>query len=124
MATSNKTYAAFDRAFASVSAFAISKGGRTVGRVAFKTGASVTVFLQLWGSAMTQGRASGGGYDRSTAAVETAAEKLGREEIPSDPRAAAERVRIIAALTDPKQDGRQWDHRLERMGYSITTIID
>lgn len=124
MTTREATYAAFDRSFFSVSAYAISKGADQVGRVVFKTGGAVRAFVQLWGSDMTIGQAGGGGYDRATAAVEAAAIKLHKTATPSDPERAAMRVQIIAAMIDPAADERRWADRLERLGYTVTTIID
>lgn len=124
MATSEATYGAFDRAFANVSASCIMEDGQAVGRICFKRGNSVTCFFQLWGSDMMSGRAGGGGYDRDSAALERAAEKLRKAEAPRDPVQASRRELVIAALLDPRNDGRKWDQRLERIGFTVSTVID
>lgn len=72
-------YDQHDAAFRNVSAYVVLKDGERVGSVALKFGASglrTTAFVHFHGTTMVKGIASGGGYDKATAAVAHAARKM------------------------------------------------
>lgn len=119
MSTREATYAAFDRAFSNVSAYIIIHNGAAIGRVAFKHGVSVQCYAQVWGSDMQRGKAGGGGYDRSTAAVEQAFARMGGTDANA---AAAEHVTAIKAAM-AGTDGKRWTQRLEEAGYTIQHVF-
>ena len=119
MSTREATYAAFDRAFSNVSAYVILHSGAAVGRVAFKHGASVQCYAQVWGSDMERGKAGGGGYDRTTAAAEQAFARMGGKD--ATPQVKAHVDAIQRAMTGP--DGKRWTVRLEEAGYTIQHVF-
>ena len=75
-------YEQFDAAFGSVAAYTLHRGGRFIGRIAFKYPADgagrLQCFAQVWGGPMTRATAGGGGYDKATAAAYRAVQALGR----------------------------------------------
>lgn len=113
------TYSAFDRTFSNVSAYLITRGGDQVGRVAFKHGTSVQCFAQIWGSDMQRGKATGGGYDRSTAAAEDAFSRIGEGD--ARPEAQQHVNAIKQAMAGP--DGKRWTSRIEAAGYTVQHVF-
>lgn len=119
-------YDQFDKATAQVGAYAILKDGKFVGRVVFKyprDGAGrLYCYLQAWGATMVRGFASGGGYDKRTAAFEDAARKLQKDSVPSDVQA----LDTVFAFLDvaAENSGERWDRRLETRGYVVACVID
>lgn len=116
----------FDKATAQVGAYApISNDGRFIGRVVFKyprDGAGrLYCYLQAWGAPMARGFASGGGYDKRTAAFEAAAAAL-----PNGEGASSQAWATICTLKDAgaQADGMRWDSRLERRGITVACVID
>lgn len=69
-------YDLHDKAFASVSSYAVLKDGKFVASVAFKyprDGAGrLWAYVHLIGDTMVRGYASGGGYDKHSAACQSA----------------------------------------------------
>jgi len=121
--TTATTYEQFDRAFAGISAYAIIKDGKPVGRVVIKHGAAVTAYIQAWLQPMAKGQARGGGYDRPTAAVQAAAAKLSPDmEYPREGRDPSELAALKTALTTGK-DGTRWQTLLENAGYTLALTI-
>jgi hypothetical protein len=119
MSTREAIYAAFDSAFSTVSAYLITHEGQQVGRVAFKHGASVRCFAQVWGSDMAQGKAGGGGYDKATAAAEQAFARMGQGETRPDVQHHVDAIK--QAMTGP--DGHRWISRIEAAGYSVQHVF-
>jgi hypothetical protein len=114
-------YDDFDRAFGKISAYAVLRDGKAVGRVAMKHGNQVTAYFQLWGAPMQKGIARGGNYDRATAAIESAAAKL--PPITDRPEAEVERQTVVRVMCDPDLDGMGWSNRLEGVGYTVSPVI-
>ena len=119
MSNREATYAAFDRAFSNVSAYLITYEGQQVGRVAFKHGSSVQCFAQLWGSDMQRGKASGGGYDRSTAAAEAAFASIGEGDVRPDVQQHVDAIK--QAMAGP--EGQRWISRIEAAGYTVQHVF-
>lgn len=120
MTTREATYAAFDRAFSNVSAYVILHSGAAIGRVAFKHGASVQCYAQIWGADMQRGKAGGGGYDRATAAAEQAFSRMGAEGALRDD-AAGHILALQSALAG--SDGKRWAQRVEDAGYTVQHVF-
>lgn len=120
-------YAQHDAAFANVSAFVILKNGERVATVAIKRGAAVTAYVHLIGVPMTKGRASGGGYDRASAAVSEAVRKITPMEPEADYMSARElaftanRTAMLNARQD--MDSRDWTDALRRAGFSVLQAV-
>ena len=107
-------------AFARVSAWVIADAaGARIGTVAIKYPADgagrLWAYVHVLGVPMVRDYAGGGGYDKATAAVESAARKI--EDSPEDPHTAAWRT----ALRDC--GGRGWYRALEKAGYRVMQAV-
>jgi hypothetical protein len=90
-----------------------------IGRIAFKTarsGLRVTCFLHVLGTPMVSAFATGGGYDRHTAAASVAAYR-----IKPDKDTREETRELVARVKEAlKSDGGyHWDQYLEKAGFVI-----
>ena len=117
-------YDRFDAAFGRITAYAVLLNGKPVGRVAVKIGTAVTAYVQAWGNEMAIGRAGGGGYDRTSAAVQDAARKLRNDGAnqDDDDEAAEALVKMRNALTRGR-DGSHWTTQLEDAGFTLALVI-
>lgn len=73
-------YRAHEQAFRHISAYVVLKDGELVARVAFqfaKSGLRTTCWMHYLSTAMTKAFASGGGYDKLSAAAHKAARVTG-----------------------------------------------
>lgn len=121
-------YERHQNAFRGIDAAVIvdKKTHELVGRIAFKTarsGLRVTCFLHVLGVPMVSAFATGGGYDRHSAAANQAAYrvKIDKDRGLSDPDTREHVTRIKDTL---KHDGgRHWDQYLEDAGYTIHKAI-
>ena len=120
---SNDAYTRFDTATKNISARALVLDGHPVGRVVMKHGAALRAFVQLWGGSIVEGRATGGNYDRATAAIEAAAQKIAGQEQTRDPIWKDARERFCATIAGMK-DGERWESALERAGWIVVNVID
>ena len=113
-------YDQHDAAFANVSAFVILKGAERVATVAIKfpkDGAGRLYAYVHWiGTEMVRGMAGGYGYDKRTAAVSNAAEKL---DVPVEHKSA--HADFAVSLRDP--DGRDWTRKLEDAGFTVLQAV-
>lgn len=98
--------------------------GLHAGRIVFRyprDGAGrLYCYAQVWGAAMVRGWAGGYGYDKRSAAVESA---VGRLDMEPDTKPAAPHIKAWkAAMAGP--GGERWSRRLEMAGYQVICIID
>lgn len=113
-----KLWKRFDAAFSRVSAYAVILNGEYVARVCIKHPASgggrLTAYLQVWGYTPVIGTACGGGYDKATAAVTSAASKL------TDGGQVSKAIHdaFIAA-----NGGENWPRVLEDAGFKVLNVI-
>lgn len=116
-------YEQFDKATARVGAYVILKDGANVGRVVLaypRDGAGrLWAYVQVWGEPMTRHYAGGGGYDKATAAVYGAVQKLAPEggEHPSGPTAVAMIAAWRAAVNS--YGGYDWRYQFEAAGFTV-----
>lgn len=120
-------YDQHDAAFRQVSAFVIMKGKERVATVALKYPADgagrLYAYVQWLGIEMVRGHASGGGYDKRSAAVAVAARKMTDPKMEDGrplPMANNYRGFIAALLPD---DGRYWDQRLRDAGFTVLQAV-
>lgn len=109
-------------AFRQVEAYVITKGDDRVASVAFKfprDGAGrLYCYLHIFGAQMVRAFATGGGYDKRTAAMHSA---IARVKV--DPNDAATQ-RHVAAFRDAVTDnGAYWDQDLRRVGYNVFQAV-
>lgn len=130
---SNSTYDQFDAAFKHVTAYAIlDSAGEYIARACFKYPADgagrLYCYFQMWGAGMVRGYASGGGYDKQSAAVQMALGKwraMERAESAGDypirPAVSDIMARIESAMAG--QGGRRWADCLERAGFRVVALF-
>ena len=119
-----KVYDQFDSAFARVSTRAILWNGKHVANITVKWGGSCVAFVHWIGSEMQRGQAKGGGYDRESAAVEKAIDKiraapLGEYENPFD--RDLESWQRFTNFDDI--DGKHWHNHLRDQGFTVLNVI-
>ena len=109
-------------AFARVEAYCVSRDGKRVASVAFKFPADgagrLYCYLHVFGAPMSRGFASGGGYDKRTAAFETAAAKHSRDAFAED-IANIEAIQAAAKV----MDGTGWDRALRDVGFDVWQAV-
>jgi hypothetical protein len=125
--TKPEIYDQFDRAFAKVSAWAILKDGKAVGRVAVKYTRDgmgrATFYLQSWGLPMVKGSAAGTGYDKTSAAAYRAAIALRKASDANPDNPDNRHGPEIAAALILSPDGQRWCNALEAAGFDVATVI-
>ncbi len=89
--------------------------------VAFKYGAGgmVHCYLHIFGGPMTYGRAGGGGYDKASSAVSTAAAKTCPATHDEYSRADGEKIRAALLL----DNGSTWDNQLRAAGFQVLQAV-
>jgi hypothetical protein len=111
-------------AFSNVSAFVVLKDGDRVATVAIKfpkDGAGrLYAYVHWLGMPMVRGFASGGGYDKRTAACSAAAYQINLNELPAPPVGQDCRA-FTAALR--KDSGYDWTRQLEDAGFTVVQAV-
>ena len=118
----NPVHTQFDSAFRGVSAYAILRDSRPVGRVVIKYNTAVSAYVQAWTQPMAKGQSWGGGYDRTSAAVQAAAAKLASDGVLACPDGLAVMEAMKAALLNGR-DGMTWTRQLEDAGFVVARVI-
>ena len=115
-------YKQFDTATANITATALIYAGKPAGRIVLKHGAAVTAYVQIWGVEMVKGRATGGGYDRATAAIESAVSQLKNRKPSEGDNCAQTALWAMLRAFDGADDGSRWTKRLETCGFTVATV--
>lgn len=115
----------YQAAFNNVSAYAVMKEGEIVANIVFKfpkNGAGrVFAYVHWLGLEMVRGSATGGGYDKRSAAVSNAADNAVRTvEIDAEDINLA-RTTFFRELQDA--DGRDWTWRLRDAGFCVHQVV-
>lgn len=118
-------YEKHSKAFANVSAYVVLRNGQHIARVAFKhakSGMQLDAYVHLFGIPMERGYARGGGYDKHTAAVSSAAQRIkaSKPDMRYVQDVAAFDAFIAAALLD---DGSRWDTQLRTRGFAVIQAV-
>lgn len=122
--TATSIYHQHDRAFAGVSAYVILDEDRqVVARVTMKHAAACTAYVHWFGVEMTKGRATGYGYDKSTAAVEAAAAKISADPKWNDAKRVTFDAFAHALKNTRENDGEHWDRRLRDAGFVVVQAV-
>lgn len=112
-------------AFATVSAYVVLDSDcKLVATVAVRypaKGLRLWAYVRILGTPMTRGSASGGGYDKTSAAVSQAIAKALMSNGRDDPEArrhveAYRKARVV-------MDGYDWDRALRDAGYQILQAV-
>lgn len=105
-------------AFARVSAYVVLHNGERVATIAFKYPADgagrLYAYVHWLGTPMVRGHASGGGYDKHTAACASAAKRMGAEH--GTPESM---FRVVLA----KDTGFAWDRQLRDAGFTVLQAV-
>lgn len=113
-------YRQHDASFSAVSAYVIAKDGKRVATVAFKfprDGAGrLLAYVHFLGLKMVRGWASGGGYDKRSAACADAARRINNTG--GDGEAF---LPFYTALA--KDDGYGWDRNLRDAGFDVWQAV-
>ena len=111
-------------AFANVSAYVILENGEHVGTVAFKyprDGAGrLYCYFHAYGTQMVRGYAGGGGYDKHSAAAQSAASRIDISDATQTPRIWPRLEKLRAAIKD---QGHHWDHDLREAGFTVVQAV-
>lgn len=108
-------------AFANVAAYVVTKGDDQIATVAFKfakSGLRTTCYLHVLGAQMVRAYASGGGYDKQSAAVHSAVSRVIAHD--GDVRTIQRLGMIRDAVTD---NGSSWDQDLRRVGFFVWQAV-
>ena len=123
------------KAFPTVTAYAVLRGGKPVAKIAFKTSATSTrvwVYVHYLGTPMVRACADGGGYDKHTAAIENAykagvAAVKGQKGPDTSPQVLAmlhaARFFWDSLNGSPRDEGATWDVRLRRAGFEPFGVV-
>ena len=122
-------YDQHDKAFNRVSAFVITKDGERVATVAIKFPADgagrLYAYVHWLGLAMVRGSANGYGYDKRSAAVADAADKIGAgvdlSSLSQRETAVDDRLAFQEALRH--SDGTDWTRALEKAGFAVWQAV-
>lgn len=118
-----RIYEQHDTAFRYVSAYVVLHNSERVATVAIRhpsRGLRLWAYVHWLGLEMVRGHADGGGYDKTSAAVDSAARKLKSLETAADV-ATGEFWAFLAACHD--SDGRRWDDRLRAAGFTVLQAV-
>jgi hypothetical protein len=124
-------YDKHDAAFKNVNAYVIHKDGERKATIAFKRSASglrLTVFVHWFGLPMVTAFASGGGYDKASAAVASAMVKIAMLKRCSnleEDRLAWEREysQGLAEFIIIEDGGYSWDRYLRDAGFDVWQAV-
>lgn len=121
-----RIYSQFDAAFAHVAAYVVidPTNGACVAKVAIKRGASglrTTAFVHWLGIPMVKGVANGGGYDKDSASVASAARKaVGSYSCAPGPHANSVRAFFHTCELD---GGKRWDDAVRDAGFTVIQAV-
>lgn len=137
-------YEQHDAAFSHVAAYVILRGSNHVAKVAIKRGASglrTTAFVHWLGTPMVKGVANGGGYDKDSASVASAARKIQKidrsreaQERRDLGKMAAAMQSELSAIADNEiqalfvkaaslDGGKHWDNALRDAGFTVIQAV-
>lgn len=114
-------------AFRGITAYVIvgPRGGK-IATIALKTSASgdrVTAYLHVMGVEMVRAYAKGYGFDKHSAAIYSAAERLPDGDRLDPPRPeVTEAVRAIKAAATA-YEGSEWERRIREAGFAVFQVI-
>ena len=118
--TNSTIYDQRDRAMANISAFIVlDYKGNVKARIQIAHRAAVTAWIAFDGAPLVKGRAAGGGYDRTTAAIENAMMNVRPNEYDTDGTVKL----IVDTMLDPANEGKHWDRRLRDIGFNVIQAV-
>lgn len=118
-------YEQHQAAFRQVSAYVIvSQSGDRIASIAFKfpkDGAGrLYCYFHLFGTEMVRGHANGYGYDKKSAAVSNALEKL-KVSDGCDP--GVQKLMVVLQSHGSEMDAGNWDNVLRNAGYNVFQAV-
>jgi len=116
-------YDQHDKAFKNVQAFVVMKGTERVATIAFKFPADgagrLYAYVHWFGAEMVRGFANGYGYDKKSAACESASDC--NKPIWGNGRIPAEQDHFWRAINNV--GGSTWDRRLRDAGFNVFQAV-
>jgi hypothetical protein len=120
-------YKQHEAAFKNVSAYVITDAtGERVATIAFKFAASglrTTCYMHWLGSPMVRGSASGGGYDKASAAAWAASQTIKTGNAVNAAPDGEKMNAFIAFISAIKDQGRHWDQDLKAAGFNVLQAV-
>lgn len=126
----SKIYDQHQAAFANVSAYVVTDGScSVVARIAFKYpkdgSGRLYCYMHVLGIEMERGYATGGGYDKASAACDVALRKLASRKFDEQAQqcsgAAISTMRTFRAAV--KDAGASWDRDLRDAGFNVLQAV-
>lgn len=109
--------------FSSVSAWCvIDAKGERIASVAIKYGNRVLAYVHVFGGPMVRGHADGGGYDKCTAAVLHAINKIKLADY-GDAATFGEYVAHAKAFQALRDNGSDWTRQLQDAGFRVYSAV-
>ena len=123
----SKIYEQHDKAFIKVKAYIIVHEGKRVATIAFKRPADgagrLYAYVHWIGTEMLRGSASGGGYDKASAACASAVRACGKAPgTVTAPYDYAQAARAFCAAL-AKDGGYTWDRALRDAGFDVWQAV-
>lgn len=120
-------YGQHDQAFRDVSAYVVANSatGERIATIAFKyarSGLRTTVYLHVLGAPMVRAYASGGGYDKESAAMLAAVRKLAPKPA-SEVTAPTTEAYIKTFQRVVKDEGSGWNRELKDAGLNVMQAV-
>lgn len=116
-----RVYNAHEKAFATVAAYVVTdRHGDKVATVAFKfakSGLRTTCYLHVIGLPMVSSFASGGGYDKCSAAAHAATKRV------MVPAGSGRPPCVQELLSAIKDEGRSWEGDLRAAGFNVLQAV-
>ena len=119
-----RIYREFDSAFSHVAAYVVSRDGFKLATVAIKrakSGLRTVAYVHWIGTPMCKGIANGGGYDKESASVASAARKIGFSDVATDER-SGDMFRAFKAAAE-LDGGKRWDDAVRDAGFTVWQAV-
>lgn len=121
-----RIYQQFDAAFSHVAAYVVidPTNGACVAKVALKRAASglrTTAYVHWIGIPMVRGVANGGGYDKDSASVASAARRIPDDIAGRDDGMHMARAKFIDAAG--ADGGKRWDDAVRAAGFTVHQAV-
>lgn len=117
-------YSAFDKFTGdNMTVCLVAKDGKIIGRIISKNRDACTAWVQVWGFPPAKGRATGGGYDKQTAAILKAMASLVEDDLLTTSEDKRDNLKKWVSLGEKATEGPNWRNVLEGAGYVVHNAI-
>jgi hypothetical protein len=120
-------YEQHKKAFHNVEAFVVVQNGERIATVAFKFPADgagrLYAYVHIFGGTMVRGFASGGGYDKRSAAFYAACAKIKTSDYADQPNGGPAQRSAAIIFKEFDDQGRTWQDHLRAAGFSVFQAV-